>query len=243
FLDKPVSDETLSMILEAGMRAPMTAQLCSVVYTRDWERIKSLRIAAYKTSPLLLIFLVDFHRLEKMMKKKEYKYGYDDLMSLWLGLHDVLLAVENLTIAAEALGLGSVLLGLTPLRSKEITAAFNLPERVFPVIGLNLGYPDPVEDTEIRPRFPIEFTTFEDEYVRITESGLKECMNGMDEGFLAQRYYIKERTKVPLEDTEDTIDFDRYSWSEHLSRKFRSVRWKGEPFLSILERHGFRFRD
>ncbi len=242
YLDRPVSDEVLSQILEAGFRAPFAAQLCSVIYTRSQDKMKAAGIGVYPTAPVHMIFFIDFCRLEKIMKHRGHEYGYDDMMAIWLGMQDVVLMIENLTIAAESLGLGSVLYGLTPLRADSIAKVFNVPARVFPVVGMSVGYPDPAENTEIRPRFPLEMAAFEDEYRHHTDEDIKACMIKMDEGYLAQGYYIKSRTKVDLVDKEDTIGFDRYSWSEHISRKFRSAFRRGEPLIDILRRHGFDLR-
>ncbi len=237
YLDRMVSEDKLSYVLGAGMRAPFAAQLCSVVYTRKKEKMKELRIGAYPSTPVLLIFFIDLRRLEKIMSLRGHAYGYDDTMSVWLGLQDVSLVVENVIIAAEAVGLGSVLLGIAPARADTISEVFRVPKRVFPVVGMCLGYPDPSEETEVRPRFPLEFSVSEDVYLDHSDEQIQMCMKEMDEGFLAQGYYIKKRIKIPLE--EDNIRFDRYSWSEHISRKFRRGRWKGERLLSILKRHGF----
>ncbi len=239
YLDKPVSNEIVSQILKAGFRAPFAAQLCSVIYTRSHEKMREAGIGVYPTAPLHMIFFIDLVRLEKIMKHRGHDYGYDDMMAIWLGIQDVVLMIENLTIAAESLGLGSVLYGLAPLRADSIAKTFSVPKRVFPVVGMSVGYPDPAEDTEIRPRFPLEMAAFEDKYRDHTDEDIKICMKGMDEGFIAQGYYIKERTKVELVDKEDTIGFDRYSWSEHISRKFRSAFRSGDPLLDILRRHGF----
>jgi hypothetical protein len=147
--------------------------------------------------------------------------------------------IENLTIAAESVGLGSVLYGMAPLKADEIAKTFNVPKRVFPVVAMSIGYPDPAENTEVRPRFPLEMAAFEDVYRQHSVEDIEVCMKKMDEGFIAQGYYIKSKTKVPLVDEEDTIGFDKYSWSEHISRKFRSAFRRGEPLLEILRRHGF----
>ncbi|MHA2432930.1 MAG: nitroreductase family protein [Candidatus Thorarchaeota archaeon] len=243
FLDKEVSDDVLSEVLKAGMRAPFAAQLCSLVYTRKKEKMKELRIGAYPSTPVLLVFLIDLRRLEKIMALRGHEYGYDDTMSLWLGLQYVSLVVENVTLAAEASGVGSVLLGIAPVRADNISEVFQVPKRVFPVVGMCLGYPDPSEETEIRPRYSLEFSAFEDEYLDHSDLDIRICMKEMDEGYLAQGYYMKKRIKGPLEDDEDNTGFDRYSWSEHISRKFRRGRWKGERLLSILERHGFNLKS
>ncbi|MBY8998165.1 MAG: nitroreductase family protein [Candidatus Thorarchaeota archaeon] len=242
YLDKQVSDEVLSQILEAGFRAPFAAQLCSVIYTRSREKMKKAGVNVYPTAPIHMIYFIDLVRLEKIMKHLGYEYGYDDMMAIWLGMQDVVLMIENLTIAAESLGLGSVLYGLAPIRADSIAKTFNVPKRVFPVVGMSVGYPDPVEETVIRPRFPLEMAAFEDEYRNHTDEDIKICMKGMDEGFIAQGYYIKAKTKVDLVDQEDTIGFDKYSWSEHISRKFRSAFKRGDPLIDILRRHGFDLR-
>ncbi|MFX0107568.1 MAG: nitroreductase family protein [Candidatus Hodarchaeota archaeon] len=243
FLDKEVTDDVLFKILEAGMRAPFASQLCSVVYTRDKEKMKKLRMGSYPTSPLLLVFLIDMKRMEKIIAARGYTYDYDDMMTLWLGLQDVTLAIENATLAAEAMGLGSVLLGNAPLRADLISEIFNVPRRVFPVVGMNLGYPDPSEETEVRPRFPLEYSVFEEKYLDHSDADIEKCMRTMDEGYLAQGYYIKERTKVPLREGKDEFDFDRYSWSEHISRKMCQGRWSPESLFDILQRHGFKPKD
>jgi nitroreductase len=239
YLEKPVSDEVLKQILKAGFRAPFAAQLCSVVYTRSREKMKEAGLTVYPTAPVHMIFFIDFARLEKIMKHRGHEYGYDDMMAIWLGMQDVVLMIENLTIAAESLGVGSVLYGLAPMRADSIAKTFNVPKRVFPVVGMSVGYPDPAEDTEIRPRFPLEMAAFEEEYRHHTDEDIKACMKSMDEGMLAQGYYIRSRTKVDLIDKEDTIGFDKYSWSEHISRKFRSAFRRGDPLIEILRRHGF----
>ncbi|MFW9833583.1 MAG: nitroreductase family protein [Candidatus Thorarchaeota archaeon] len=242
YLDKPVNDEILSQILRAGFRAPFAAQLCSVIYTRNREKMKEAGVGVYPTAPVHMIFFIDFVRLEKIMAHRGYEYGYDDMMAIWLGMQDVALMIENLTIAAESLGLGSVLYGMTPLRADSIAEVFKVPKRVFPVVGMSIGYPDPAEDTEIRPRFPLEMAAFEDEYQNHTDEDIKKCMKEMDEGYISQGYYIKNNAKVPLVDKEDTIGFDTYSWSEHISRKFRSVFKRGDPLIEVLRRHGFDIR-
>ena len=42
FTEEPVTTETLNLILEAGIKAPFAAQLYSIVYTRDKEKMKKL---------------------------------------------------------------------------------------------------------------------------------------------------------------------------------------------------------
>ena len=242
FTDKKVTKEVLEQILTAGFRAPFAAQLCSIVYTSDKEKMKMLKgIGIYPTTQVLMIFFVDYDRMEKIIRARGYENIFDDGMSLWLGIQDATLVIENVILSAEALGLGSVLLGVIPQRADIVSEVFNVPQRVFPVVGLCLGYPDPSVETEIRPRYPLKYSAFEDEYKALDETAVKECMKSMDEGYVTQGYYIKNKAKIPLPDgKEDDIDYDKYSWSEHISRKHLREGWGDDPLINVIRRHGFK---
>ncbi len=237
FLKKQIPDDVLKKILKAGIRAPFAAQLCSIVYTR--KKSLMLSLGAYPTSSVYMIFFIDVRRLEKIMTQRGHKYDFDDSMTLWLGIQDVTLAVENVILAAEALGMGSVLIGSVPNHANLISMKFKIPKRVFPVVGLCLGYPDPREETDIRPRFPLQYSAFEDAYQDHTASEIQECMKAMDEGYLAQGYYIKLRAKIPLKTKKDEVDYDKYSWSEHISRKFCQGRHAKDELIDTIRKQGF----
>lgn len=238
FTDEPISDEILTEILSAGIRAPFAAQLCSVIYTRDKEKMR-IKCGVYPTTKLLMIFLVDFYKLERIVKKRGYTYNFDDGMLLLLGIQDASLVAENIILTAEAFGLGSVLLGTIPLHIKRIQEIFRIPQRVFPLVGLCLGYPDPEALFEIRPRYPLKSIVFEDSYKEPTDSELKEMMRAMDEGYITQGYYIKQKAKIPFKDNrEDPYDYDKYSWTEHISRKVIQGIWGDKTVLKILKDHG-----
>ena len=50
-----------------------------------------------------------------------------------------------------------------------------------------MGYP--AEDPPPRPRYPLDFTLFEDEYPELSDEDVDVAMADMDEGYLAQDYY------------------------------------------------------
>lgn len=240
FLDKPIPGDVLEKIFKAGFRAPFAAQLGSLIYTQDPKKIKQLRrMGVYPTSKVVVFFLVDLRRLEKLMEQRNHQYDFDDAFALWLGLQDVTLVAENLILAAEALDLGSVLLGAVPYFTEQLVEMFKIPQRVFPVVGLCLGYPDPAEHTEIRPRFPLQFSAYKEAYHNHSATDIQACMKEMDEGYLAQNYYVERNAKIPLKKEEDKIDYDTYSWCEHISRKFCQGGWARRSFLDVLRKQGF----
>ena len=68
-------------------------------------------------------------------------------------LQDLSAAVENLLLAATALGLGSCWLGMHPRpdRMDGIRNLFSLPDNIIPMCGIALGWP--AENPEPRTRF------------------------------------------------------------------------------------------
>ena len=243
FIDKEIPKDVIDQILTAGFRAPFAYQITSIVYTTDKDKMKQLkRMGIYPSTQLFMVFFFDFNRMNKIVQARKYEYDFDDSLLLWIGLQDVALVSENVTLAADALGLGSVLLGGAPLMVEQIAEVFNLPAKVFPVVGLCLGYPDPDHRMEVRPRFPLKYTAFEDKYKELTDEELKECMQSMDEGYITQGYYIKQNAKIPLAKGKDTIDMDKYSWCEHISRKISQGKWSEKTLLDILRQNGFNLK-
>ena len=145
---------------------------------------------------------------------------------------------QNLVIAAESLGLGSCFLGGAPYRAEAILEEYQLPPRVFPLVQLAMGYP--AEDPPPRPRYPLAFTLFEDEYPEFSDAQIEEAMKVMDEGYMAQDYYRKANYRIPLEgNREDTFTFDDYGWTEHISRKTGQWHASAQGLLEQLAQCGF----
>ena len=229
YTDQKPTDEVVETVVRAGQQAPFAAQLCSVLLTRK---------KAPFGAPLWFTLCVDMHRMELVMAKRGWKTVANDLSLLLMAIQDVALMAENMVIAAESLGMGSCFMGTTPYRAERIQKKYHLPKRVFPLVELVMGYPD--EEFPTRPRYPLTFTLFEDEYPELTDDMVEEAMRVMDEGYLAQGYYRKQRAKIKLEtEREETFTYDDYSWTEHISRKWGQ--WMRDPqeLLEQLEKCGF----
>lgn len=145
---------------------------------------------------------------------------------------------ENMVIAAESLGLGSCFLGTAPYRAEKIIKEYKLPKRVFPLVQLAMGYP--AEDPPPRPRYPVAFTLFEDEYPEFDEAAIRAAMAEMDQGYLAQGYYRRMGYLIPLQgNREETFTFDDYGWTEHISRKAGQWHTSPKELLEQLAKCGF----
>jgi nitroreductase len=143
-----------------------------------------------------------------------------------------------MVIAAESLGLGSCFLGATPHMADKIAKQYKLPKRVFPLVQLVMGYP--AENPPPRPRYPMEFTLFEDTYTELTDEMIEQAMKQMDEGYLAQDYYRRGKYMITLEgERQETFTFENYGWTEHQSRKWGQWHASSEDLLEQLSKRGF----
>jgi hypothetical protein len=69
-------------------------------------------------------------------------------------------------------------------------------------------------------------------------------MRVMDDGYLEQGYYRKQKAKIRLEaGRPETFTYDNYSWTEHISRKWGQ--WYASPkeLLEQLMKRGFVIGD
>lgn len=225
------SDEVIETVVRAGQQAPFAAQLCSVLMTR---KLRGNPFGA----PLLFTICVDMHRMELVMQRRGWQVVTNDLSMLLFGFQDASLMAENMVIAAESLGMGSVFLGAAPYIADRIAKKYNLPQRVFPLVQLAMGYPS--ENPPTRPRYPLEFTLFEDAYPEMSEEAIQKAMHVMDEGYLAQDYYKSGNLMIRLEDNRpETFTFETYSWTEHISRKWGQWYDTQDEILEQLRKRGF----
>ena len=230
YTDQQPSDEVIETIVRAGQQAPFAGQLCSLILTRK----KKLPWGA----PIMFTVCVDMHRMELIMAKRGWKTLTSDISILLFGMQDATLMAENMVIAAESLGLGSCFIGAAMYSADQLKKKNKLPERVYPFVHLVMGYP--AEERPPRPRYPLEFTLFEDKYPELTDEMVTEAMQVMDEGYLAQDYYKCMKAKIRLTvSREETFTYDDYSWTEHISRKWGQ--WDSDPneLLDPLAKCGF----
>jgi len=227
-------DEVVEAIVRAGQQAPFASQLYSVLLSRK-------RKAPFG-APLWFIICADLYKLERFMALRGWKVVTNDLSMLVFGIQDAAYMAENMVIAAESLGLGSCFLGAAPFRADKIAKQFKLPKRVMPLVGLVMGYPD--EDCPPRPRYPLWFTLMEDEYPEFSDEQVAQAMKVMDEGYLEQGYYKRQKAKIQLEvEREETFTYENYSWTEHISRKWGQWYPSPEELLEQLWKRGFEIEE
>jgi hypothetical protein len=140
---------------------------------------------------------------------------------------DAALALQSCVLAAETLGLGTCPISVLRNRIGEVAEILALPDKVFPVAGLCLGYP--AQSGFISMRLPLEATVHIDRY---DDSGLAEAVDLYDRRRDA-RHSIADRQRAP--ELFGTAEF--YGWSEDKARQAMTP--EGLGFASWLKAHGF----
>jgi FMN reductase (NADPH) len=231
YTDEVPPDEVVETIVLSGQQAPFAYQMGSLLLSRD-------RAHNPFKAPLLFTICIDSHRHEVIMARRGWRMVQNDLSLLLLGIQDATLMAENMVIAAESVGLGSCFLGGIPYEAAKIVRQYKLPPRVFPLVGLAMGYP--AEKPPPRPRYPLDFGLFEGKYPEFTDEQIDRAMSRMDNGYLAQGYYLGRGTKIRLEGgRKETFTGENYSWTEHISRK--TGQWLKSPdkLLAQFAKCGF----
>jgi FMN reductase (NADPH) len=205
------SDEVIETVVRAGQQAPFAYQCYSVILTKGTENNPF-------NAPLLFTFCVDLHKFGLIMKKRGWERATNDLTAILFGIEDASYAAQNMVVAGRSLGLGSCFLGAPLGHPEPFTKKYKLPPKVYPIVQLAMGYP--AEEDPVRPRYPLGFALFEDEYPELDDESIEEAMREMDDGYIGQGYYERINYMVPLpEGREEKHDFGTYGWTEHISRK------------------------
>ena len=244
FTDQEISDELIAKIVRAGQQAPFTGQMYSVVATKKpelKEKMSSFFGPLPKNGNVFMLICVDFNRLESFISAKNRVNSFDDQWMMILGIQDASYFGQNIVTAAESYGIGSVFLGQAPWLTPELSEIFGLPPRVWPLVGLVLGYK--AEDPNPRPRIPVEAVLHWDGYQQLDEQGIASALEVMDAGLIREGYYSGLSGKIRLRgNAEDTVGYDTYGWSEHISRKYSqgglAMSELGRNIASLLKDQG-----
>ena len=137
FTDKSISQEDIHTILQAGMSGPtcVNARQWSFIVVTEREMLAQMAQAngkpadPLKDAALGILICGDLSR------------AFPPAPDYWI--IDGAIAAQNMTLAAHALGIGSVWLGTWPQmeRVEKQQALFDLPEKIVPHSILAFGYP------------------------------------------------------------------------------------------------------
>jgi len=232
YKSNPVSDHKLNAILQAGFRASTTGnmQVYSIIVTKDKDKREQLCKLHFgqkmvEQAPVLLTFCADFNRFNKWCQQRDAQPGYDNFLSFFTAAIDALLVAQNVSVAAESLGLGICYLGTTTYQADKLVEFFDLPDGVVPITTVVVGYPN--EDPEQADRLPARGVVHYEKY------------QDFSPGEIDQTYQEKEN--LPL--TKKLIEENQL---ENLAKIFTERRYTkkdnvhfSKVFLETIRKQGF----
>ena len=162
YLSDALPPGTLETLVAAAQSASTSSNLqaWSVVAVEDPARKARLAAVAggqrhMLECPLLLVWLVDLSRLERVgAASARVLEGLDYLETFIVGVVDAAMAAQNAVVALEAMGLGGVYIGALRNDPAAVAVELGLPPRVMAAFGLCVGHPDPARPGEVKPRLP-----------------------------------------------------------------------------------------
>ena len=171
----------------------------------------------------LFLFVVDYHRNVQLTKAQDRPAKLQGTADYFIaGLTDATIAAQNMVVAAESLGMGTVFLGSLHNDAQQIIDLLGLPEYTFPAVGLAVGWPN--QEPQLKPRLPKEIIHMENHY-QVLENPLKE-IEAYDEEITS--YY----------DTRDLNHrVDRFS--KQVADKMETLPPKRLALLEVIQQQGF----
>ena len=232
YQQKDISSDLLNDLLDSAFRASTVGnmQVYSVIVTRDAERKARLAPAHFnqpmvKTAPVVLTFCIDLRRFTKWCEQRKATPGYNNLEWFVTGSVDALLAAQTFCVAAEEKGLGICYLGTTTYNPQMIIEALELPELVFPITTVTVGWP--AEEPAQVDRLPLEAIVHEETYHDYTPEDI-DRLYAYKESLPENKQFIFENNK------------------ETLAQVFTDVRYKkednevmSENLWKVIKKQGF----
>ena len=169
YQDKDVDNTLLTRLIKEAERTQTMGnlQLYSVVVTRSEELKAKLAPAHFNQpmvtgAPVVLTFCADYRRTTLWAEQRQATPGYDNPLSFVNAMTDALLFCQTFCNLAEEEGLGCCFLGTTVYQPQSIIDTLQLPELVFPVATITLGWPD--ENPPLSDRLPISTIIHEETF-------------------------------------------------------------------------------
>ena len=232
YADKAVSEELLNRLLAEAERTPTmgTLQLYSVIVTRSEEMKTKLAPAHFNQpmvcgAPVVLTFCADFRRTTLWAENRQAKPGYDNFLSFINASTDALLYCQTFCNLAEEEGLGTCFLGTTVYMPQMIIDTLQLPQLVFPVATITLGWPD--EQPELSDRLPLRAIIHEETYHDYTPQAIDDCY-AEKEALPANQHFVEINHKETLAQVFTDLRYTR-----------RDNEAMSEGMIDALRRQGF----
>ena len=198
------------------MSAPSKSDLqqADIIHVVDRSKIKAIAdlipdMPWINNAPVFLVFCGNNRRIRQIGEWRGKPFVNEHLDHFMNAAVDAGIVLSQFIRAAEAAGLGTVPISAVRNHPRETSDILGLPDAVFPIAGLCVGYP--LEPGHITARLQLDVTVHTNTF---DESKLKENIDAYDQRRhklfpLRKQRHAKRYPDVPF-----------YGWSEDKARHY-----------------------
>ena len=234
FRNQTVSLELLRMLSAVALSAPSKSDLQQrdIIIVRDAglkaDIAKVVTGQAWVASaPELLIFCGNNRRQRQLHAWRGHEFVNDHLDAFFNAAVDAGIALQAFITAAESVGLGCCPISGVRNDCEAVSEALALPDHVFPVAGLGVGWPS--ADGVISQRLPLQATVHVDGF---DDTDIEGHIDGYDTRRHAVQPYGSQRQ------VERFGELETYTWSEDKARQYAAA--ERQDFGAFVLGKGFK---
>jgi len=236
FTDEPIDDALLERLLAATLSTPAKSDLqqVAIIVVDDPERRGRIAdlipdMPWIRSCARFLLFCGDGRRIRRICERYGIAFGNDHLDAVLNPAVDAALHLSSCVWAAESMGLGTCPISVVRNHISEVSAICELPELVFPVSGLCLGFRGDRGHQVLR--LPPALTVHHDRY---DDSDFDAELDGYDRR--RDAVFSIPPDKQQHRDRFGTAEF--YGWSLDKARQVSVT--ERDDLAAFLRRQGFR---
>src|ERR1700730_14384959 len=236
YADTPISEDLMQQVLAAGLSAAAKSDLEEVaILCVENAGIRQAIAELLPSMPWVaqaarfLVICGDSHRIRRICELRGIPFANDHLDAFLNAASDAAMVLQNLIRAASAAGLGACPISVIRNHATRIAELLGLPDHVFPLAGLCLGWPS--REGFVSMRLPTALTVHVDRY---DDTKLEAEIDDYDRRRNA-------RHAIPESDWRQVERFGRpsfYGWSEDKARQVSVP--ERQDFGAFVRRQGFK---
>lgn len=259
FKDQEIPQEVLNQVIEAGLHAATGGNLQPYSIIKITQKDTKKRLVEecemqkiVEDAPVNLLFCIDWRRIGRWAKACDAPFvAFKSYRHFWISIQDTVICAQNVCTAADSMGLGSVYIGTVESCFMELKSICNIPEGVFPVVLLSLGYP--VKYPAPANKLGIEAVVHEETYKDIPEDKLVELL---DEKYQHKTFPNSESNLSQISEVASDIGGKEYAAQMienikktgyiNMAQRYFGLHYKAnwscignEAFIKTLKAYGF----
>ncbi len=236
YADQPVPEDMLDLLFACAFSASTKSDLQQASVVRIADPALRAEVAALipgmpwiSAAPVFMVWCGDGRRIRRICGMRGKPFANDHFDAVFNPTVDAALAMQTFILAAEATGLGCCPISVLRNHAFRIRDLLGLPDWVFPVAGLCVGWPAAQGHISMRvpPSVAVHTNRYDD----------KKLAAGID-AYDRRRHATYS---IPAEKQRDLDLYGKaafYGWSEDKARQVSHTE-RGD-FGAFLRRQGYR---